>query len=253
MVRKVMTTIIKSLQHPLIKHLVKLRKNSDYRHEHHSAFIEGAKLVAELCPLVQPKLIVTCREELIPKNFDKKNSIFVTEEVFKKISGLLAPEGIAAEVPLPQSKPLHDVRYLVVLDRINDPGNLGTLLRSALAFGWEGAFIVDGSCDPFNEKALRSSKGATFKIPLAMGNWKTLEDIITKNQLQLLAADPHGIPIEDFQPSAGLALVLSNEAQGLSKEAKRTCEKVSIPMIGPMESLNVSVAGGILLYKLKSV
>jgi RNA methyltransferase, TrmH family len=244
---------ISSLQHPLVKHLVKLRKNSDYRHEHSSVLIEGVKFVSEICQTLQPKTLLACDETLIPKKLKAENVIIVSEDILRKISGLKAPEGVLAEVPLPKMDSLQNKKYIIALDRVSDPGNMGTLLRTALALGWEGVFILEDSCDPFNEKALRAARGATFRLPLAIGNWITLQEIIKKNKLHPLVADLHGKKLNTEISKEGILLVLSNEAHGLSSEAKEICEKITIPMPGPMESLNVSVAGGILMHALKPV
>lgn len=251
MERKTMLKQVTSLQHPLVKHLVKLRKNSDYRHEHHATLIEGVKFVSEICQTLQPKTLLACDESLIPKKLKAENVIIVSEDILKKISGLKAPEGVLAEIALPKMDSLQNKKYIIALDRINDPGNMGTLLRTALALGWEGAFILEDSCDPFNEKAIRAAKGATFRLPLAIGNWKLLHEVIKKNKLHPIAADLHGKKPSSEISKEGIVLVLSNEAHGLSNEAKEICEKVTIPMPGPMESLNVSVAGGILMHVLK--
>jgi len=231
--------------------LVKLRKNTDYRHEHNSAIIEGIKFVNEICQSFQPKTLLACDESLIPKNLHAENVVIVPEEVLKKISGLQAPEGVLAEVPLPKPDSLQNKHHVIALDCISDPGNMGTLLRTALALGWEGAFILEDSCDPFNEKAIRAARGATFHLPMATGNWSQLQKIIKQNKLRPLAADLHGKNLKTEHPKEGVLLVLSNEARGLSQQAKDLCEKITIPMPGQMESLNVSVAGGILMYCLK--
>lgn len=241
---------ITSVQNPLIKHLVKLRKNTDYRHEHKSLVIEGIKLVQEICARLPPKTLLVSDESLIPEGIRADNIFVVSEDVMQKTSGMESPEGILAEVPMPKPDPLQNKRYIIALDRISDPGNLGTLLRTALALGWEGAFILDEGCDPYNEKALRAARGATFHLPLATGRWKDLQNIIKKNQLTPVAADLKGKDIKGFGHKGGVLLVLGNEAQGISAEAKEICEKVTIPMPGEMESLNVSVAGGILMYSL---
>jgi TrmH family RNA methyltransferase len=242
---------IASLQHPLVKHLVKLRKNSDYRHEHKSLLIDGEKLVSEVCSKTSAHVVLALNETLIPQVVKAKDIVIVTEEIMHKISGMQSPEGILAEVPMPLSDPLTNKRYLIALDRVSDPGNMGTLLRTALALGWEGAFILEESCDPFNEKAIRAARGATFRLPTATGNWENLLKIIKQNQLTPFAADLEGKNPQKIKEQNGILLVLSNEAHGLSKEAAAHCEKITIPMPGPMESLNVSVAGGILMYCLK--
>lgn len=245
-----MTKQISSSQHPLVKHLVKLRKNHDYRDTHQSVFIEGIKFVRELCSYHPAKVMMVSHEDLLPLQGRGDNCFLVTEEVMKKISGMENPEGIVAEVPFPSmdAARLKTKKHLIALDSINDPGNLGTLLRTALALGWEGAFILEGSCDPFNEKAIRAARGATFQLPLAIGSWEDLRALIDQSQWQLWAADLDGTTPDAISMDDKILLVLGNEAHGLSAEANQLCQKITIPMPGPMESLNVSVAGGILMY-----
>lgn len=241
---------ISSLQHPLVKHLVKLRQNRDYREEHHSVVIEGHKLVREVCVSSPAKLIITTDLSLLPPKILSKEILVVNEAILKKISGVSSPEGIMAEVSLPPSASLSRMHRLIAFDGINDPGNLGTLLRTALALGWEGAYLLSNSCDPFNDKALRAAKGATFKLPLAHGTWNDLRLLIKKNKLQPLVADMSGTPVDQFKSSNGIILILGNEANGVSEEA-RDYEKIKIPMAGEMESLNVAIAGALLMYLLQ--
>ena len=154
--------------------------------------------------------------------------------VFRKITGQPSPEGVVAEFPLPKPSSLKGLDYVLVLDRVMDPGNMGMLLRSALALGFEGVLFLEGCVDPFNEKALAAARGALFRLPYCFG---TLDDI----DAPLLVADLEGAPLA-FQKRC--ALVLGNEAQGSQIEAP----KVSIPHKGEMESLNVAAAGSILMY-----
>lgn len=242
---------ITSLQHASIKHLVKLRQNRDYRYEHHSLVIEGIKPLNELGKNIQVKLLMALDESLIPTHAKPQQTLIVSEEILQKASGLQHPEGILAEVEMPQSSTLRGLKSIIALDEINDPGNLGTLLRSALALGWEGAFIVKDSCDPYNEKALRASRGATFRLPIGMGSWNDLRKIVEENKLTSLVADLNGEDPSSFNSLDRMVLILSNEARGPSPLALENSRKVTIPMPGKMESLNVAVAGGILMYSLK--
>lgn len=243
---------IKSLQNPIVKHLVKLRQNHDYRFEHKQVVIEGLKMVQELCTKTPAKVLVVVDETFIPKGVCADEILVVTEEIMEKISGVRSPEGIFAEISMPKPSDLKGLKYIIALDGINDPGNLGTLMRTALALGWEGIFIINESCDPYNEKALRSARGATFKLPFAMGSWKDLEKVIKNNKLQPLVGDIEGTPISKVTSKEPTLLVLGNEARGPSDEALKLCKKISIPMPGAMESLNVAVAGAILMYELKA-
>ncbi len=243
---------ITSPQNSLVKHLVKLRQNRDYREEHQTVLIEGLKLVHEISPLIPVQKILTVDLSLLPKNLSCNESFLVTPEIMQKITEMQSPEGLIAEVEMPKPCTLQNKRYLLALDRVNDPGNLGTLLRTALALGWEGVFILPNCCDPFNDKALRAAKGATFRLPFRQGNWKELQSLISENQLIPIAADIEGVSLNEFKAADRLLLVLGNEARGLSLEAKKLCQKITIPMCGDMESLNVSIAGGILMYALKT-
>ena len=188
------------------------------------------------------RLIVTKRS-LIPKN-NTCEVYLVTDALMKKISGLVNPEGILAEVAIPEERPLTGTK-IVVADRVQDPGNLGTLIRSSLAFGWDGMFLLTGSVDPYNDKALRAAKGATFHLPLQSGSWQDLKKIIEENRLQLVVADTKGKAPDAFS-NMPIGLVLGNEAKG--PDVPLPHETVTLAMNGQMESLNVSVAGSILLY-----
>lgn len=121
-------------------------------------------------------------------------------------------------------------------------------------------FLLPGCCDPFNDKALRSSRGANFQIPIVSGNWGHLESLRNEFQMKILAGQPESDdksqqPVSrgfvDSQSDTGLCLVLGSEGRGLSGKSESECELVSIPMEGKYESLNVSVAGGIFMFLLQ--
>lgn len=238
---------ITSLQHPFIKHLVKLRTDRKYRNEQKQTLIAGCKLVHEVSHLKTVLL-----EHGTTGFPDADEVIFVTHEILKKITGLQNPEPMAAVVAIPTPKNLEREHYLLVLDGIADPGNLGTLLRTALALGWEGVFLTAGSADPFNDKALRAARGATFRIPLFSGSWEELDAFIKKENAQVYIANTGGESIDTLKKTKlPLLLVLGNEAHGASQEAKKRFPILSIPMQTSVESLNVAIAGAILMYQLK--
>lgn len=242
---------ITSVQHELVKHLVKLRQNHDYRMDHQSLVIDGIKLVSEIGKKIKPKVLIAWDESLIPNDIKADEVVIVSESVMKKISGMVSPEGIVAEIPMPKPASFKGKQYIIAVDGVSDPGNVGTILRTALALGWEGVFFLDDCCDPYNEKALRSARGASFQLPLAWGNWDNLKKIILDNQLDPIVADLKGIKLQDVKVKHGICLVLSNEAHGPSKIAQQLCQPVTIAMADEVESLNVAVAGGIMMYALK--
>ncbi len=234
---------ITSLQHPIVKHLVKLRKSSAYRKEQRRVLVVGTKQVRELIEMGLVKALFSS-DSIDAPPFDPAQGRHykVTPDIIKKISGVVSPEPLAAECLLPDSVDLSHKQMVLVLDGVSDPGNLGTLLRTALSFGWDGAFILPSCCDPYNEKALRAAKGATFRLPLQFG---TVEDLKKMHSHHVYIADAKGQAASFQKP---ILLVLGNEANGVSPAVRALGQPIAIPMKGDMESLNVAVAGGILLY-----
>lgn len=220
--------------------------DGDYRNEHQALVLEGYKPIQEVSGHIKKLLISESAEALA--HIPAPEKIVVSDAVMKKISGMSSPEGVLAEVQMPPFADYHQWDYMLVLDGINDPGNMGTLLRTALALGWDGVFLLPNSCDPYNEKALRAARGAHFKLPLAKGTTTDLEKL---KGFQPLVADLQGSDPQTLPAAKKRWLVLGNEAQGPSPLVKGFCQPVSLPMEGEMESLNVAVAGGILLYLLR--
>jgi RNA methyltransferase, TrmH family len=247
-----MTTpsLITSLQHPLVKHLVKVRTDSSYRYQQQTLVLEGLKPIQEMSSSVTQLLYTPAYASLVPFISGKKWQ--VTEAILRKISGMTSPEGIIAEIPMPPFVLLDKAKQVLALDGVSDPGNLGTLLRTALALGWETIYFLPGSCDPFNEKAMRAARGAEFKLALAKGTAEHLQQWVEDEGIQPLVADLKG-KSPDLVPAASRRLlVLGNEAHGASTVVRHFCLPVTISMPGEMESLNVAVAGGILLYLLSN-
>lgn len=235
---------ILSQHHLLIKHLVKLRTSRKYRREVQRVFIEGRKIVTELGPSIQT--LIVRKGEQIP--LGGKETYIVSDQVFKKISGVKSPEGVAAEIKLPPLADLSKKKWILALDTINDPGNLGTLIRTALAFGFEGIFLTPCCVDPYNEKALRAAKGATFKMPMQIGSLSSLSQ-----NFHFYIADLEGECIDSIAFKSPAILLLGNESRGISKEVQKMGTPVTIPITSNVESLNVTIAGGILMHAIKHV
>lgn len=240
--------VISSLDHPLIKHLVKLRTDREYRYEKQSAIIIGQKLIREMSSYADFKAVIVEQGTSFP---DFSQVYEVPRSLLKKITGVENPEPIAAEVAIPPFQQLNNKQFLVIFDGVADPGNLGTLLRTALALNWEGAFFAPHCTDPFNEKAIRAAKGATFQLPLQMGSWDEIKKIIHENKMQVYLGDVKGSPLNKIKFQKPLALILSNESQGASDEAKALATPITIPINPKMESLNVASAGAILMYEMR--
>lgn len=245
------TEKIQSLQHPIVKYLVKLRSDKEQRAHSGTALVVGKKLVQELAKTKKFKTVLVEKGFTLGK-IQAETIYIVSNEILKKVTGLESPEPLAAEIPLPQPADLTGKKWVLALNSINDPGNLGTLLRTALALGWDGVFITHNSVDPFNDKALRAAKGATFNLPLCFGTEQELHQLILKNKWHVYVADMTGAPLEQLSVKMPLLLLLGNESHGIAESFKKQYDSVSIPMDPKMESLNVSIAGAILMYHLKN-
>jgi TrmH family RNA methyltransferase len=240
---------IESLDNPYVKYLTKLRTDKGAREEASSFLLSGVKLISDIAQRFPIKVLVV--EEAYQDNipFSPGKIIRVPFNVLKKITGLHSPEAFAAELVIPPQKPLASLKRLLVLDGISDPGNLGTLLRTALGLQWDGVFLTTHTTDPFNDKALRAAQGATIQIPCHRGSPEELVKLIEKENLQVLIASADGKSCKNYPIPQKLALVLGNEAHGVQSELLMRGEKIGIP-ISTVESLNVASAGAILMYQL---
>lgn len=241
------TKEIKSLQHPIVKHLVKLRKEKKYRDEKKTLLIEGKKLLSEYQGPIH--LLMTAEGTSIPSHLSPKMHFIVPYSIIEKISDARTPEPLLAEVPTPKLPWKEPPKRLLALDRISDPGNVGTLLRTALAFGFEGVFLIGGA-DPYGSKALRAAKGAPFHLPIQQGSEEELITLIETHQLTPIIADASG---EAPSLNSPLILILGSEGEGPSETLKNYGKCIAIPMEPETESLNVAVAGGILMNKVREM
>lgn len=141
-------------------------------------------------------------------------------------------------------------RFLAA-DGINDPGNLGTLIRAALAFNLDGVIVLDGSVDPWNAKAVRASAGSALCLPIVRGSWAEARTWATEGGVRIIVADADGTDVADVDPRPPWVLVVGSEAAGSRIEVREVAESCpAVPMRGSAESLNAGVAGAILLYEL---
>ncbi len=174
----------------------------------------------------------------------------VSASVMKSISETEAPQGILAvleftDLPLPQSP-----NFILIPDQIRDPGNLGTLLRSAAAAGVQAVLIPPDTTDVFAPKVLRSGMGAHFRLPIHSMTWEEIEQVVKLEGLQVLIADMDGRSCWEMDLRQPMALVIGSEAEGVSESARKLANgKIGIPMAGEVESLNAGVAGSVLMFE----
>lgn len=165
-----------------------------------------------------------------------------------------APQGLllVCREPAPELSALLASRpRLLLLDGIQDPGNAGTLVRSAAAFGLEGVVALDGTVDPWNPKAVRAAAGTVFRLPVVTAAWAMVGPALAEAGVPLWVADAGGGPVPEAPPPRPWALVVGSEGSGARPEVLAAAgRRVSVPMPGGTESLNAGVAGAILLFAL---
>ena len=143
---------------------------------------------------------------------------------------------------------------VLVLDNLQDPGNVGTLLRSALAFNYNQVFISDASVDLYNDKVIRASQGAIFKINIKRDSLENIYHFLKDERFKIYvtALNNNSVYLEEVKQSKKMALVLGNEGNGVSEISKKNADEiVKIHMSSKIDSLNVSVAGSIAMYYIK--
>ncbi|PKK94782.1 MAG: RNA methyltransferase [Tenericutes bacterium HGW-Tenericutes-5] len=237
-----MTNAISSIQNNLIKDITKL-KLKKYRQESNLFLIEGYHLVEEAYNAGLLKQIFYV-DECPYKDIE---SYQVTDNVLKKLSVLPSPQGILGVCKRPIKKALSD--KVLILDNVQDPGNIGTLMRSASSFGFE-TIIAENSVDFFNDKVIRSSQGAVFKLNLI--NTEIIEFLQNNQDYSLYVTDlKANVFLEDIDlTSKRIGVILGNEGTGVNQEILNLIDnKIKIKMQN-MESLNVGVAGSIIMYEI---
>ncbi len=252
---------ITSKENGLIKHIIKL-KEKKYRKEYNEYLIEGVKIVEEAIEEnAKIKQIIISQEaiesELVQKHLkeelQKIDYIQVPSNIFKLISEVEKPQGVLAIIEKEKQK--EDIDYgqdiILALDDIQDPGNLGTIIRTADSVGLNQILISKGTTDPYNPKVIRSTMGAIFRVKIieCENLGQTLKNI-KKNNYQIVVTDLNtDKSIYDIKMQ-NKVIVIGNEANGVSKEIKEKSDiKAIIPMLGKTESLNASIATGVILYE----
>ena len=220
--------------------------------------IEGEKLLGEAIRsgLVLKTIFVSERRELprfVPKSVEV---VWLSEDVFGSLMETQTPQGIAALL-VPPLRSLQDVLVstplILVVAGLQDPGNLGTLIRSAEAFGASGVVATPGTVSAWNQKSLRASAGSIFRLPVVGVTIEELAGLKGRGVVVMAAVawdTRHAVEVHDAVFAQATAILIGNEGAGLSEELLRLADvMVTIPCPGKVESLNAAVAGSLLLYE----
>jgi TrmH family RNA methyltransferase len=181
----------------------------------------------------------------------------VTSATFLDLAKTDTPQGLlaVAREPRPAGPPTNLGRRVLVFDRLQDPGNVGTLVRAAAGLGVERVLALDGTADPWSAKAVRASAGLAFKLPPLAVGWQEARDWIQGSSVPIVVAHARGEDVREWlrrsTPGAGFALVLGNEAVGPRGEVLDAARaRLAVPLSPGVESLNVAAAGAVLLWAL---
>ncbi len=246
--------------------LIRRLRRRKRREEEEVFLVEGVRLVEELLQseyaieliVTAPALAETERGRRLLGAIAESGGVHseIGDAELERLADTAAPQGVVAvahkqRFQLADFEPL-DRAAVVVFDRLADPGNLGTLLRTAYALGADWAVALPGTVDPWNTKAARASAGALFRFPVSQESWPEALAWLRDRGFTILCADPNGDHLQRGQiAEKRFALVLGNEASGPSPAVRRDCDRlVAVSLPGSLESLNVAIAGALLLDRL---
>lgn len=245
---------ITSLQNQNVKLAYQLQNRARSRRKENKIVLEGTRLVGDaLSQKLVPEFVMyepsSVDYELVARLQGMSTLLYeVTDDIMQHISDTQNPQGIAAVFRLPRPSLPETPARVLVLDGVREPGNMGTILRTAGAAGVQVAILAPKCVDPYNPKVLRAGMGAHFRLPIVEAKWHEIDGYCEGLQRYLAAGDG-SIRYSDVDWTQPWALVIGNEAHGGSEEADVFVEgRVSIPMANA-ESLNAAVATGVLLFE----
>ena len=251
---------------PKIKYLHKLARRQ-FRQKEQKFIIEGIRFAEELLRssmqteslYYSPKLLANQRGCAVLKKAERQSipSYQISENLMKEIADTDNPQGVLALVRMPKYSlsdvlPLNKPALIVLVDGIQDPGNLGTIVRTADAAQATGVVLLKGTVDIYNPKTLRSTMGSIFHLPvMPVEDNRALFNMLRQHQVKVVMGQPQGgTMIQNVDLSGSIALAVGNEANGPAKQTTAAADiTATIPMPGNAESLNVGVACAIMLYE----
>ena len=240
---------VTSAQNPLLRHIRKLQSSRAYREEQREFVADGYKLLAEALQWY-PKLktVIVSESQTIPPLPDGVRCVQIPDSLMQSLSDMKTPQGVIFTCELPEQKNAAPSTGMLLLDRIQDPGNLGTILRTADAFGIPVA-LTNGCADPWSEKTIRASMGAVFRtVPKQIA----LDQVLSSGvPIAVTALTPHASDIREVDLKDYL-IVIGSEGQGVCPELLNASEKqIIIPMQPRCESLNAAIAAAIVMWQMK--
>jgi TrmH family RNA methyltransferase len=248
--------VITSSQNPKLKLVRSLMGRAKDRREENAFVVEGVRLVEEAVKAGWNFRFALYSDGLSERGSNllgrlKENDIEVDEvagDLLQKLSDTETPQGMLAALELSELSSPENTDFILIPDQVRDPGNLGTLLRSAAATGAGAVLLPPETTDAFAPKVLRAGMGAHFRLPIQSLTWEEIKK--QTEGMNIYIADMDGTACWETDLRKPLALVIGGEAEGASDEAQRLANgKISIPMSEGVESLNAGVAGSVLMFE----
>lgn len=255
---------ITSIKNSLIKEIRSLYRKKE-RMKSKSFIIEGIKIIEEAIDNNYELKNIVYTDKLFEAKggsvfFEKVKEldrlVYVNENIFKEISDMENPQGILAiaKFDFDQVSKIEykDKPFLLFLDELQDPGNMGTIIRTADAFKIDGIVITDGCVDPYNPKVVRATMGSIFRVPIyhTSKSIDGLKDLKKMGMKIYSTALKNSVPIYDVSYKEALVLVIGNESRGVNQDIYSISDKlIRIPMPGQAESLNAGIAASIVMYE----
>lgn len=242
--------ILTSKNNPLIKETAAL-KDKKGRKEQGLFLVEGRKMAIECqkSRFVVERVFVA--ESYAGENpFSGEITVRVSDDVFRFLSDEKTPQGILCRVRIPDTGLLAPKGRCLFLDGVADPGNVGTILRTANAAGYDRVYLTNECADPFSPKSVRASMSGVFFTEICRGDRAEILSLL--DGFPIVIADMGGVDVFSFDPPKEFALVIGSEANGVSDEVKNAAaHTVKIPMRNTQESLNAAISAGIIMYVLQ--
>lgn len=246
---------IESPQNSLVKYWKKLATTRKERDRSGEFLIEGFHLVEEAIKNKSEILNIIVREDVdIPSNWNIDNIyvVEVTAQVANEFAETEHSQGIFAQVKQPTVSKEEQTKWkkLLLVDAVQDPGNIGTMIRTADAAGIDAVILGKGCADPYNPKTVRSTQGSIFHIPVVRGDLSEWIDSLKEKAIPVYGtALENAVLYHQVKKEGKFALIMGNEGSGIDSDIlAKTDANVIIPIMGKAESLNVAVATGIVLY-----
>lgn len=237
--------VIRSLNNSTIREYASLR-NRKYRIQKQLFLAEGEHLCEEAQKAGILKRAVVAERKMGAYPYD--DILYVTDDVMRKLTDTVSSSDIVGICRFPAETETTG-RKVLLLDGVQDPGNLGTLIRTALSFGFKDVFCSNDSADLYNEKVLRSTQGSAFQIRYRRTDlYKTIERLKEEQYAIYGTSLQDGTALSSFEKKEKVAIILGNEGNGVHQQLLQLCDKNIYVEMETFESLNVAVAGGIILY-----